>query len=164
MPKQIKTIIQRACGYSSQPVTATVQIDGVTILQGAIPTLDAPPPQLPDVSIHDIGSSAWSWTVDASFDGTQTMTISVDNGVMYLSNTSFTLSNDETGNVYPLSFIQQQGNLTVTDPFTNVTINGVEPPVARGENFDGQWVWQLPAGTQFTCTVNIESSMPTETP
>jgi hypothetical protein len=149
-----KTIIQRAQGYNDQPVTATVQIDGVTILQGAVPTLDQLPPQLPDFWSPTIGADAWSWTVDASFNGTQTMTITVDNGVMYLCDTRCTLS-DQPGNVYPLAFLQQQGNVQFSDPFTAVTINGVDSTPIRDEGHSGQWVWQLSAGDQFSCTVNI---------
>jgi hypothetical protein len=157
-----KTITQRAQGYSNQPVTVTVQIDGATILQGAVPTLDTPPPQLPDFWTPELGANAWSWTVDSSFNGTQTMTISVDNGVMYLCDTFYTLS-DQTGNVYSLQFLQQQGNVQFSDPLTAVTINGVESTPVRDEDHAGQWVYQLSAGDQFACTVNIVLPA-TETP
>ena len=158
-----KTITQRAQGYHNQPVTVTVQIDGATILQGAVPTLDAPLPQMPAVWTPDFGGNAWSWTVDASFNGTQNMTISVDSGTMYLCNTVYTLSGDLTGNVYNLYFSQTQGNVQFFDPFTNVTINGAEPALNRDEA-SGQWLYQLSAGDQFACTVNIVPPPPTETP
>ena len=160
-----KTITQRAQGYSNQPVTVTVQIDGATILQGAVPTLDTPPLQLPDFWSSELGVDAWSWTVDSSFNGTQTMTISVDNGAMYLCDTFYTLSDDQTGNVYPLIFLQQQGNLQLVDPLTDATINGINLTTVRDENTSGQWVYQLSAGDQFTCNVNIVSPPPPpETP
>jgi hypothetical protein len=159
-----KTITQRAQGYSSQPVTVTVQIDGATILQGVVPTLDTPPPQMPEFWTPNFGGNAWSWTVDSSFDGTQTMTVSVDNGVMYLCDTFYTLSDDQTGNVYHLKFLQQQGNVQFTDPFTAVTINGIDTTPVRTEDSAGQWIYQLTAGDQFACNVNIVPTPPTETP
>ena len=149
-----KTITQRAQGYGSTPVTVTVQIDGVTVLQGAVPTVDQPPPALPDFWTPELGVNAWSWTVDAGFDGTQTMTLAVDNGELYLCDTFYALS-DQPGNVYSLNFVQEQGNITFTDPFTNVTVNGVPQDPVRDQDHAGQWVWQLGTGDQFASTVNI---------
>jgi hypothetical protein len=157
-----KTIIQQARGYNDQPVTATVQIDGVTILQGVVPTLDQSPPQLPDFWSPDIGANAWSWTIDPSVTSTQNMTITVDNGVMYLCSTFYTLP-DQPGNVYPLMFSQQQGNVQFSDPFTTITINGIDSTPVRDGTHNGQWVWKLLAGDQFACTVNVVPP-PTETP
>lgn len=149
-----KIITQRAQGYGSEPVTVTVQINGATILNGQIPTLDQPPPALPDFWTPELGVDSWTWTVDASFDGTQTMTVSVDNGQVYLCDTFYTLS-DAPGNVYPLFFTQEQGNVQFQDPFTAVTINGVATNPVRDTEHAGQWVWQLSAGDAFSCTVNI---------
>jgi len=149
-----KVITQRAQGYGSTPVTVTVKIDGVTVLQGAVPTVDQPPPALPDFWTPELGANSWSWTVDSGFNGTQTMTLNVDNGQFYLCDTFYTLS-DQPGNVYPLNFIQEQGNVQLMDPFTNVTVNGVLQDVVRDPDHSGQWVWQLRAGDQFSCTVNV---------
>jgi hypothetical protein len=149
-----KIITQRAQGYGSEPVVVTVQIDGATVLQGTIPTVDAPPPLLPDSWTAELGANAWSWTVDAGFDGTQTMTVNVNNGALYLCDTFFTLS-DQPGNVYPLLYSQEQGNLQFTDPFTNVTVNGLAQNPVRDPGHSGQWVWQLGVGDQFACMVNI---------
>jgi hypothetical protein len=149
-----KTITQRAQGYGSTPVTVTVQIDGVTVLQGAVPTVDQPPPALPDFWTPELGVDSWSWTVDAGYDGTQTMTLAVDNGQLYLCDICYALS-DQPGNVYPLGFVQEQGNITFYDPLTNVTVNGVPQDPVRDQDHDGQWVWQLSAGDQFACNVNI---------
>ncbi len=149
-----KTIIQRAQGYGNQPVTATVQIDGTTILQGPVPTLDQMPPTLPDSWSADLGVDAWTWTVNPSFGGGQTMTLTVDNGQLYLCDTFYSLTNDP-GNVYPLTYPQQQGDIQFFDPFTSVSINGIPTVPNRDPGHDGQWVWQLTAGDQFTCTVNI---------
>lgn len=155
-----KIITQRAQGYGPQPVTATVQIDGVTVLDGIIPTQDIPAPALPDQWSPALGVNAWSWTVDSTFDGTQTMTVSVNDGQMYLCDTFFTLSN-QPGNIYPLVIPQTQGNVEFVDPFTMVTVNGVPQDPARDSDHAGQWVWQLSAGDQFACTVNIVSPPPT---
>lgn len=154
-----KIIIQRAQGYGPQPVTATVQIDGVTVLDGTIPTQDTPPPMLPDQWSSELGVNAWSWTVDSSFDGTQTMVVSVNNGQVYLFDTWYTLS-DQPGNVYPLYFSRSQGNLEFSDPFTAVTVNSQPLDPARDADHAGQWVWQLLAGDQFACTVNISPPPP----
>jgi len=154
-----KIITQRAQGYGPQPVTATVQIDGVTVLDGTIPTQDTPPPMLPDQWTPELGVNAWSWTVDSSFDGTQTMTVSVNNGRLYLCDAFYSLS-DEPGNVYALSFPQTQGNVQFSDPFTAVTVNSLPLDPARDADRTGQWVWQLSAADQFSCTVNIVPSLP----
>jgi hypothetical protein len=152
-----KVITQRAQGYGSTPVTVTVKIDGVTVLQGAVPTVDQPPPALPDSWTPELGVDSWSWTVDAGFDGTQTMTVNVDNGRLYLCDTFYTLS-DQPGNVYPLYYWQEISNVKFTDPFTNVTVNDVLKDTARDQNHSGQWIWQLSASDQFACNVNIIAS------
>lgn len=158
-----KTIIQRAQGYSNQPVTVTVQINGDTILQGAVPTQDTLPPALPDFWTPELGVKAWSWTVDKTFDGTQTMTVSVNDGDLYLCDTFYVLQ-DQPGNVYPLPFVQTQGNLTINDPLTSVTVNGVLQDPVRDSEHAGQWVWQLQAGDEFSCTVNIQPLPPPPPP
>ena len=149
-----KIIYQRAQGYGSEPVAVTVQIDGTTVLQGPVPTLDTPPPSLPDSWVPNLGVDAWSWTVPASFSGTQNMTVSVSNGQVYLCDTFYTLS-DQPGNVYPLVFQQTQGNLQFNDPLTTVTIDTIPQNPVRDINHKGQWVWQLSAGNELACTVNI---------
>ena len=154
-----KTITQRAQGYSNQPVTVTVQIDGVTILQGAVPTQDTLPPALPDFWTPELGVDAWSWTVAETFEGTQTMTVSVNNGELYLCD-SFYVLQDQPGNVYALDFAQTQGNIEFSDPFTAVTVNGVAKDPVRDAEHAGQWVWQLSAGDEFACTVNIQPPLP----
>jgi len=153
-----KIITQRAEGYGGAPVTVTVQIDGATVLQGTVPTLDQPPPALPSFWTPELGENAWSWTVDSNFDGTQIMTVSVDNGALNLYDTFYTLS-DQPGNVYSLMYsqVQEQGNVAFTDPFTQVSINGVAQNPVREPEQGGQWVWQLSAGDVLTCTVNIEA-------
>lgn len=158
-----KIITQTAQGYGSQPVTVTVQIDGTTVLQGSIPTQNIPPPVLPDQWTPELGVNAWSWTVDSSFGGTQAMTVSVSNGQVCLYDTFYTLS-DKPGNVYPMTFQQSQGNIVFTDPFTSVTINGISQNPVRDSEHTGQWVWQLSAGDQFACTVNIVAPPPPPTP
>lgn len=150
-----KFITQRVQGYNNQPVTVTVQIDGNILLQGSVPTENISPPTLPNLST-DVGINAWSWTVDADFNGTQTLTVSVDDGILLLCDTFYTLS-DQPGNVYPLVLKQTQGNLDFYDPFTAVSINGVAMDPIREPELDGQWIWQLQAGDEFTCTVNIVS-------
>lgn len=158
-----KIITQRAQGYSNQPVTVTVQIDGATILQGAVPTQDTLPPKLPDFWTPELGVDSWSWTVDESFDGTQTMTVSVNNGDLDLFDTFYVLQ-EQPGNVYSLDFEQTYGNLTFSDPFTAVTVNGVLKDPVRDAEHAGQWVWQMHAGDQFSCTVNIQPPPPPPLP
>lgn len=153
MPDRI--ITQRAQGYGDQPAMVTVQIDGTTILQGEIPTLDQPPPTLPDDWSPELGVNAWSWTVDAAFSGTQTMTVTVNNGAVDLYDT-YQQRSDRVGNVWLLKYPQGNiGNIQLDDPFTSVTINGVSQAPVRQENSAGQWVWSLTAGDEFVGTVNI---------
>jgi len=149
-----KIITQRAQGYGNQPVTITVQIDGATVFNGTVSTLDEPPPALPTFWTPELGVDSWSWTVDPAFQGTQTMTVSIDNGELLICDTFYTLS-DYPGKIRHLAFGQDLGNVQVSDPFTAVSINGVLQDLIRDADHAGQWVWQLTGGDQFACTVNI---------
>lgn len=150
-----KIITQRAQGYGSVPAAVTVQIDGATILQGDVPTVDAPPPAMPDLSIQNLGVDAWSWTIDSAFQGTQTMTVTVNSGRVLLCDTYYTLS-DQADTVFPLTLLQEVDDEWIgVDPLTAVTINGVSQNPLRSDDFVGQWVWQLDAGDQLVATVNI---------
>lgn len=161
MPDKILT--QRAQGYGNQPVTVTAQINGVIVLQGAIPTQDTPPPALPDFWTPELGVNAWSWTVDEHFQGAQTMTVSVDNGQMYLCDTFCSYSNLPDV-LLPLISEQQIGNVLFLDPLSSVTINGIAQNPVRDSTHNGQWVWRLVAGDEFACTVNTLAPPPPAPP
>lgn len=154
MPEVDKIITQRAQGYGSTPTNVTVQINGIVMLQGPVPTLDQPPPTLPDDWTAGLGANAWTWRVANTFNGTQTMTVEVLNGQLDLYDTVYVLSSQKQDE-YALRYTQQQGNLTFSDPLTSVSINGVAQDPVRDQTHDGQWVWQLKSGDQFTATVNI---------
>lgn len=152
-----KTIIQRAQGYGSSPVTATVKLDGTTIYQGEIPTTPQSMPVLPDDWTPGLGVDAWSWPTTQDFSGSFAMTVEVHTGVMLLCDTYFTLS-DPPANTAPIGrvlYSHVQDSVATTDPLTNVTINGAVVSHARLADLAGQRNWKISAGDTLSCTVNI---------
>jgi hypothetical protein len=149
-----KTIIQRARGYNSSPVTATVKIDGNVIYQGEIPTVNSLPPILPDDWSPELGVDSWSWTVPEYFNGTCDMTVDVDNGILYLYGTFYTLLS-QPDEVFSLIYKFQDGDLEIEDPITDVKINDRIQLFPRNHPLTGQWVWKLEGGNSFSCKVNI---------
>lgn len=147
-----KTIIQRAQGYGIEPIAVTVQINGANIYQGTIPTTDTPVPQLPEQWTPELGVDSWSWTVPDDFQGTNAMSVSVQNGIMLLCDT---FVQEAGGDPKQIVYPHDQDGETTGDPFSGVTINGAAQTPMLSQGGPGQWVWKLQAGDEFACTVNI---------
>lgn len=154
-----KNIIQRAQGYGAQPVTVTVKIDGDIVYQGSIPTLNQPAPSAPLPWVPDRGEIAWSWSVPAEFGGIKGMSIDVDNGVLFLYDTYYAMS-DTPEVVQPLSYFREDNDVLTSDPLSNVRLNGVLQAVPRDIGGAGQWVWKLLAENNLTCSVHVEPPPP----
>lgn len=145
---------QEAQAYGPIPATVVVTLDNAVIYDGSIAALDQPPPSMPSPGF--VLPVAYSWEGTCEFSGALPMTITVQGAEIYLGNT-VAQTWDPIGNIWIISdfFTQTIDGQIVNDCFTNVEINGV--PQTRLATPDGQWWWLIPAGSQFSATINIQS-------
>lgn len=161
-----RTFIQQGQGYGSTPVDVTVKIGGTVVYSGTIPTLDEPPPQGGTGATGPL-TNLFSWTNDVNFSGQQDFEVSVDGGLMLMTQTvaNYTVLTDSAGNTFPgnaTSFggfwIEQVGNVLIGDPFTNEQIDGIpSPDHPDPTQLTGQWWWYVPNGSTFTATLNVSA-------
>ena len=152
----IRTFVQQARGYGPVPVNVVVKLDGNIVLDGPVPTLDQGPPVLPEEWNPGLGADAWSWTKDLEFEGIVSMEVSVPNGIFYLYDTMANYRDiADPEKMINLSYPQSAGELSFSDPFTNVVINGMPQAPVRDLDHAGQWCWQLFSGDVFSCDINI---------
>lgn len=150
-----RTITQQGQAYGATTASITASINGTEIFSGPVLTLDQPPPPMPGTQIVN---NLFSWTVDTSFTGSQTLSISVLGSLLILADTqaNYILP----GNVAAdqgLSYWQTIDSQEVVDPFTNVTIDGSAQ--TRGSQPTGQWYWLIQPGQTFQATVNITAAI-----
>lgn len=162
-----RTFVQQGQGYGATPVNITVKIDGNTIFSGPVPTVDAPPPTLPNLDLQ-ITSNLYTWTNDVSYSGQQTFELTVNDGSLLLTKSfaNYTPIYDEaTGNITPGNestyasfFYEMVDGVIINDPFTNEQIDGV-PQIEHPDpaSLSGQWWWQIPNGSTFTATLNTNA-------
>lgn len=150
-----KTIIQQAMGINVVPVNVTVTIDGQQIFDGAVPTTNTPGP----VPTPIPGEDAWSWAVAGSFWGTQTMTVTVQNGLMFLCYTWINIPARDPSRIRLHSKFEGNG-FFYYDPLSAVTINGVAQNPPRTSELNGQWCYAIGEGDILSCTVNIAQPAP----
>lgn len=162
-----RTFRQQGIGYG--PATnVTVKIDGTIVFSGPVPTLDQPPPSLPNPNLQ-ITDTLYTWTNDVSYSGQQSFELTVSSGMVMLTEAlaNYTdLFNPATGNVvipgnandYLVFFEEVVDGVTLTDPFTNEAIDG-EPQIEHPDptQLRGQWWWIVPAGSTFTATLNTSA-------
>jgi len=165
----IRTFIQRGQAYGIEPVTITAQIDGVQVFSGPVNTIDEPVPALPSLDTQ-IGVDIFSWAEDVLFSGTKTMEITVTGGTLLVTSSSANYC-PVTGDLSPLTFstgpdifapyytIEQADGSLFTDPITNVFINGVSVERDTESGLTGNWIWKVPHGTAFVCTINVQSGV-----
>jgi hypothetical protein len=159
-----RTFKQYGQGYGATPATIAVTIDGVEIFNGDVPTLNEPVPVKPIVPSENLGVEIYSWTNDVTFQGTNSLQITVANGTFlmtdslanYFKYVNPPLPDASSG---PDNFIffydvTIDGN-AITDPLTDVSIDGVARTVTRPEGELGQWCWVLGAGQVLTATINV---------
>ena len=152
-----KSIIQQALGIGVVPTNVVVNVDGVQIFSGAVPTVEISP-EVPATEAVD----AWSWETAGNFWGEQTMTITVQNGGLFVCHTWMNRPNAGVDPVRRrLLPARTQDGETYYDPFSNVTIDGAPVPVARVlPTYDGQWTYFVSEGEVFSCTVIIQQPAP----
>ena len=160
-----RNFIQCGQAYGSTPASITATIDGTVVFSGTISTFDTPVPTLPDLSVVAI-PTIFTWTNTVAFAGTQSYSIAVTGSPLLLGLTQadHCVANNaaEFGTIY----VYDDDGVSVLDPLTDVAIDGVS--YARGpdnEALSGQWSWQIPAGSTFTATLNVNAGVePTPPP
>ena len=153
-----RTFKQFGQAYGNVPATIVVNINGSEIFSGAVPTENTVFPSFPNPEITVAELFTWTNTVD--FAGTQSFSISVQNSPLLLAytQTDYVMSN----NVSAFSVVNtyDDGGVTVSDPFTNVAIDGVAMQRGPDNNpLSGQWFHIIPAGSTFTATLNIKAGV-----
>lgn len=156
MPRIFK---QQGQGYGPSNVTVTAQIDGNTVFSGNVPTIDAPIPGM-DLGVQ-LGVTCFSWNEPDDFTGTRTLSISVDGEGTFQLNS--TLAQDNWANIdsYGPFYRQTIGNIVYSDPLTNVMIDGISFSRTDDSSLTGQYGWNIPSGSVFTATLNINIGMVT---
>lgn len=139
-----RTFRQKAIGYSDTPMTIQAKIDGVIVHDGVIPTLNEPPPELPNASIH-LGDPVFSWTANWDFAGTWNLEVTVTNpananGIVFITtvDANYVLIDDpnHAGNVllggptvygepYEEVHTDEQGQWQCGQMITDISIDGV---------------------------------------
>ncbi len=149
---------QYAQGYGSTPCQVVCQIDGNTVFNGSVATLDEPLPSMPNPEFN-VENIAWSWTNDAEFSGTQSISIAVTGSALLLAGT---LANNPAGNAesYSAFYVQTINGVDYADPFSNEAIDGVAQSGPFNPDYAGQWWWVIPAGRTFTAAMHIDAPPP----
>jgi hypothetical protein len=155
----------KQCGqaYGSTPASITATIDSTVVFSGPVSTLDQPLPilpELPESSANVSLPTLFTWTNTVDFAGTQSFSITVTGSQLLLD---FTAANypprtDSDSARFASFYFQTVNGVTVSDPFTNVAIDGVA--MQRGPDnseLSGQWQWLIPAGSTFTATFNVNA-------
>ena len=150
-----RTFKQTGQAYGSTPATITATINGTVVFSGPISTLNTPVPDRPStVSSSDI----FTWTNTVDYAGTQSYSISVTGSQLLLTDTlaDYCIANESS--VFSSFYNANIGSVIVSDPLTNVDINGAsiqrDPELT---NLSGQWYWLIPAGSTFTATLNVSA-------
>jgi len=151
-----RTFRQFGQSYGSTPATITSTVNGTVVFSGQITTIDAPFPTLPNLSIT--GTELFTWTNTVNFSGTQSFSLSVENSPLLLTDSTADYCAANNTSEFGFIYSYTEGNTTISDPFSNVFIDGVS--VERSSDYSelsGQWYWHIPAGSTFTATLNVNA-------
>jgi hypothetical protein len=152
-----RNFIQYGQAYGSTPASITATIDGTVVFSGPVTTVDLPLPGRGNTSVSDL-PTLFTWTNTVEFVGAQSFSIAVTGCQLVLDCTAADNTAANSISEFCSFYKQTIGNVTVYDPFTNVTIDGMA--MQRGPNNDelsGQWQWLIPAGSTFTATLNVDA-------
>lgn len=153
----IRKFIQNGQGYGADAVEIRAKIDGVTVFEGAVPTVDQPLSD--DLSdIPEPTGNIFEWQSTVEFAGTAALEIEVlAGGALLVTRTVADYANPLDSTALGSFYTDGAG---IFDPFSAVAINGV-PVIARirdldPENIlDGQWWYILSTGDVLTAQVTI---------
>jgi len=153
-----RTFKQYGQAYGSVPASITATIDGTVVFSGPIPTIDTPIPFDPLIFIDR--PTLFTWTNTVEFSGTQSYSITVTGSPLLLVHTLADHCRADDALEFNSFYSRVSEGIVITDPFTNVTIDGVLQQ--RGPNnsdLPGQWYWLIPADSTFTATLNINAGL-----
>jgi hypothetical protein len=155
MPRIFKQLGQ---GYGPSAVSITAQIDGNTVFSGSVPTIDSPVPGVvPGVTL---GNECFNWVEPvANFSGSRSFSVSVSGGGSFQLNDTFAQNDVANANSYGWIYTQNIGNTIYSDPLTNVMIDGIALSRADDPSLTGQNGWNIPFGSVFTATLNVNTQM-----
>ena len=148
---------QTGQAYGSTPASITATIDGTVVYTGSVPTLDTPVPSLPTTMLTP---EIFTWTNTVAFAGTQSYSIAVTGSPLLLDFTGADHCIANNVSEFYNFYTYEISGVTVADPFTDVTINGVA--MQRGPDnstLPGQWQWLIPAGSTLTATLNVNAGI-----
>ena len=153
MPRIFKQLGQ---GYGPSAVSITAQIDGNTVFSGSVPTIDAPiPGRVPETPL---GEECFNWNEPvANFSGSRSFSISVSGGGSFQLNETLAQNDESNINSYGFVFTEIIGNVIYSDPLTNVMIDGIPFTRTNDPSLTGQNGWNIPSGSTFTATLNINT-------
>lgn len=143
--------------YGNTPVSLTAEINGTQVFSGEVPTIDTEIPPPP----NDLSGATALFTLTDSplfpvdFSGTYPMTVSVDNGYgIVIQNVllNYMYHANVPGNATDF-YSCYNGDAGITDPRSDVTIDGVAQTVTRPPN--GPWIWTVDTGSTLACNLNV---------
>lgn len=154
----IRNFQQRAIAFGPTPATVTVTLDGDTVYEGAVLTLDQPIPPLSDPE-YLVDNVAWSWQQPGDFEGTRQLSISVSGAsTLLLAQTQADnpwLANTGSDNQFRFFWSVKVDGTWYVDPLTEETIDGVAQSSPYRPEEPGQWWWQIPGGSVFTAVLHV---------
>lgn len=155
-----RTFKQQAAAYGASSASITASINGTQVFSGTLAVSDdAVPADQTSVPFSDL----FTWTNTVDFAGTNAMTITVSGADVLLG---ATLANYQTGNadLYSEFYSFTLGSDIISDPMSDVFVDGVGQSTDRSGGLTGQWYWIIPSGTTFSATVNIQAGQEPLTP
>lgn len=155
----IRKFVQNGQGYGADAVEIRAKIDGVTVFEGAVPTVDQPlPSDLIDIS-EPIGN-IFEWQSTVEFSGTAALEIEVlAGGALLVADTAADHVDPADSATIGSFYTDEAGT---SDPFSAVAINGV-PVLAPIRDLDserilkGQWHQRLNIGDVLTALITISA-------
>jgi hypothetical protein len=166
----IRTIKQQGQLYGLGSATLIAKIDGAVVFNGTIDAVNQPFPSLPTSSL--VGAvDLFSWEEEVSFAGTRTLEIYVTGATLLLADTLanyYNMSVDAVPPIPPRStssgpsdfgwvYLTNNNDTIITDPLSNVKIDGKLILQDRANELTGQWHWKVTSGSTLTATINIKA-------
>lgn len=162
----LRTFTQRGQAYGSVPTSIVAKIDNVVVFSGAVDTVNAPMPPLPNDEL-DVGTNLFTWQKPVDFSGTSELEITVAGSPLLLTTTVADYVNAADSSVTGGFYSIEIDGVKYGDPFTDEKINGVVQAGPYNPELPGQWFWKIQPGSTFTTTVNVNAGIqpiPTSAP
>jgi len=170
----VRTFKQQGAVFApnNSNVNLVAKIDGQEVFSGTVPVNTAP---FPIKGWTDDVVDLFSWEAAVDFEGEKQLEISITGGTLLLRDTVanyYKISYPETApGVYPppessgpdtYGFLYAEtynSEGVLSDPLTNVKIDGVVQFSRPQDGPLGQWAWRVESGSTITATVNVLAGM-----